>query len=68
VVREERRLVISKLHQELTTKMPMLLNPTHYETNSTQNQIHPYSLTPQMISKSYQVQEHIGEFVLWERE
>jgi hypothetical protein len=46
----------------------MLLNPTHYETNSTQIQIHPYSLTPQMISKSYQVEEHIGEFVLWERE
>jgi hypothetical protein len=27
-------------------------NPTHYETNSTQIQIHPYFLTPQMISKS----------------
>jgi hypothetical protein len=52
VVREERRLVISKLHQKPTTKMPMLLNPTHYEINSTQIQIHPYSLTPQMISKS----------------
>jgi hypothetical protein len=29
VVREERRVVISKLHQKPTTKMPMLLNPTH---------------------------------------
>jgi hypothetical protein len=29
VVREERRLVISELHQKPTTKMPMLLNPTH---------------------------------------
>jgi hypothetical protein len=29
VVREERRLVISKLHQKPSTKMPMLLNPTH---------------------------------------
>jgi hypothetical protein len=35
-----------------TKQMPMLLNPAHYETNSTQIQIHPYSLTPQMISKS----------------
>jgi hypothetical protein len=26
---EQRRLVISKLHQKLTTKIPMLLNPTH---------------------------------------
>jgi hypothetical protein len=33
-------------------KMPLLLNLTHYETNSTQTQIHPYSLTPHMISKS----------------
>jgi hypothetical protein len=52
VVREERRLVISKLHKKPTTKMLMLLNPTHYETNSTQIQIHPYSLTPQMTTKS----------------
>jgi hypothetical protein len=29
VVREERELVISKLHQKPTTKMPMLLNPIH---------------------------------------
>jgi hypothetical protein len=29
VVREERRLVISKLHQKPSTKLPMLLNPTH---------------------------------------
>jgi hypothetical protein len=29
VVREERRLVISKLHQKPTTKMPTFLNPTH---------------------------------------
>jgi hypothetical protein len=29
VVREERRLVISKLHQKPSTKKPMLLNPTH---------------------------------------
>jgi hypothetical protein len=35
-----------------TTRIPLLLNPTHYETNSTQTQIHPYSLTPHMISRS----------------
>jgi hypothetical protein len=29
VVREERRLVISKLHQKLTTQMPIVLSPTH---------------------------------------
>jgi hypothetical protein len=29
VVREERKLVISKLHQKPTTKMPMFLSPTH---------------------------------------
>jgi hypothetical protein len=29
VVREERKLVISKLHQKPTTKMPMYLSPTH---------------------------------------
>jgi hypothetical protein len=29
MVREERRLVISKLHQKPSTKMPMLLNRTH---------------------------------------
>jgi hypothetical protein len=28
VVREERRLVISKLHQKPSTKMPMHLSPT----------------------------------------
>jgi hypothetical protein len=27
VVREERKLVISKLHQKPTTKMPMFLSP-----------------------------------------
>jgi hypothetical protein len=27
VVREERRFVISKLHQKPSTKIPMLLNP-----------------------------------------
>jgi hypothetical protein len=39
----------------------MLLNPAHYETNSTQIQIHPYSLTPQMTSKSPS-----GSRALWE--
>jgi hypothetical protein len=29
VVREERKLVISKLHQKPTTKIPMFLSPTH---------------------------------------
>jgi hypothetical protein len=29
VVREERRLVISNLHQKPSTKMPMLLSPTN---------------------------------------
>jgi hypothetical protein len=29
VVREERRLVMSKLHQKPSTEMPILLNPTH---------------------------------------
>jgi hypothetical protein len=29
VAREERRFMISKLHKKPTTKMPMLLNPTH---------------------------------------
>jgi hypothetical protein len=33
-------------------KIGDIIAPTHYETNSTQIQIHPYFLTPQMISKS----------------
>jgi hypothetical protein len=46
------RLVISKLHQKPSTKMPMLLSPTHWKTNLTQHQILPYFLTQQMISKN----------------
>jgi hypothetical protein len=39
LVREERRSVISKLHQKPSTKMPMLLSPTHRKTNLTQPHI-----------------------------
>jgi hypothetical protein len=52
VVREDKKLVISKLHQNPTTKMPMFLSPTDWETNLTQPRILPCSHSPQMINKS----------------
>jgi hypothetical protein len=46
------KIVISKLHQKRSTKMPMLLSPTHCDTNLTQPHILPYYVTQQMISKN----------------
>jgi hypothetical protein len=68
VVREDKKLVISKLHQKPTTKMPMFLSPTDWETNLTQPRILPCSHSPQMINKSLSRSRALWGCVLWERE
>jgi hypothetical protein len=60
VVREERRLVISKLHQKPCTKMSMLQNPTHYEKLDTNPDLSIFPHPPNDFQKPIKLKSTLG--------